>query len=108
VAKYKPYSYAQGQLIPVMFSKQIQPGTFEFTLNHLIDHELDLAYFDHRFQNDETGAPAFVPRILLKKSSCLPIPGASPQAARLPNAAKQWSGTRRGRKGGKSAFCSCG
>jgi transposase len=66
VAKYKPYSYAQGQLIPVMFSKQIQPGTFEFTLNHLIDHELDLAYFDHRFKNDETGAPAFDPRILLK------------------------------------------
>jgi len=40
VAKYKPYSYAQGQLIPVMFSKQIQPGTFEFTLNHLIDNGL--------------------------------------------------------------------
>ena len=39
MAKYKPYSYAQGQLIPVMFSRQIQPGTFEFTLNHLIDHE---------------------------------------------------------------------
>jgi transposase len=66
VAKYKPYSYAQGQLIPVMFSKQIQPGTFEFTLNHLIDNELDLSYFDHRFKNDETGAPAFDPRILLK------------------------------------------
>ena len=66
MAKYKPYSYAQGQLIPVMFSKQIQPGTFEFTLNHLIDHELDLSYFDSRFINDETGAPAFDPRILLK------------------------------------------
>jgi transposase len=66
VAKYKPYSYAQGQLIPVMFSRQIQPGTFEFTLNHLIDHELDLSCFDSRFINDETGAPAFDPRILLK------------------------------------------
>jgi len=66
VAKYKPYCYAQGQLIPVMFSKQIQPGTFEFTLNHLIDNELDLSCFDHRFKNDETGAPAFDPRILLK------------------------------------------
>jgi transposase len=66
VAKYKPYSYAQGQLISVMFSRQIQPGTFEFTLNHLIAHELDLSCFDNRFINDETGAPAFDPRILLK------------------------------------------
>jgi len=66
VAKYKPYCYGQGHLIPVIFSKQIQPGTFEFTLNHLIDHELDLSGFDQRFRNDETGAPAFDPRILLK------------------------------------------
>lgn len=66
MAKYKPYSYAQGQLIPVMFSKQIQPGTFEFTLNHLIDNELDLSLFDAGFKNDETGAPAYDPRILLK------------------------------------------
>jgi transposase len=66
VAKYKPYCYAQGHLIPVIFSKQIQPGTFEFTLNHLIDHDLDLSGFDQRFRNDETGAPAFDPRVLLK------------------------------------------
>lgn len=66
MAKYKHYCYAQGQLIPVIFSKQIQPGTFEYTLNHLIDHELDLSYLDSRFKNDETGAPAFDPRILLK------------------------------------------
>jgi transposase len=66
MAKYKPYCYGQGQLVAIMFSKQIQPGTFEFTLNHLIDHELDLSGFDQRFKNDETGAPAFDPRILLK------------------------------------------
>ncbi len=66
MAKYKYYSYAQGQLIPIIFSKQIQPGTFEFTLNHLIDNELDLSCFEQRFKNDATGAPAFDPRILLK------------------------------------------
>jgi transposase len=66
VAKYKPYSYAQGQLIPEMFSKQIQQGTFEYTLSHLIDNELNLSIFDGRFHNDETGAPAYDPRILLK------------------------------------------
>ena len=66
MAKYKPYSYAQGQLIPVMFSKQIQRGTFEYSLNHLVDNELNLSIFDGRFRNDETGAPAYDPRILLK------------------------------------------
>ena len=66
MAKYKPYCYAQGQFIPVFFDKQIQPGTFEYTLSYLIDSDLDLSIFDSRFRNDETGAPAYDPRILLK------------------------------------------
>lgn len=66
MARYKPYSYAQGQLIPVIFSKQILPGTFEFALNQLIDNKLDLSIFDSRFRNDKTGSPAYDPRILLK------------------------------------------
>jgi transposase len=49
---------------PILFSKQIQPGTFEFTLNHLIDHEFDLSCCD--LKNDATGSPAFAPGILLK------------------------------------------
>lgn len=66
MAKYKPYSYAQGAFIPVHFDHQIQPGTFEYTLSRLIDSELDLSIFDSRFNNDETGAPAYDPRLLLK------------------------------------------
>jgi transposase len=66
MAKYKPYSYGQGQFIPVFFAEQILPGTFEFALNQLIDDKLDLSIFDIRFKNDETGAPAYDPRILLK------------------------------------------
>ncbi len=66
MAKYKPYSYAQGQFIPVFFNKQIQKGTFEYSLSYLIDNELDLSIFDGRFCNNETGAPAYDPRILLK------------------------------------------
>jgi transposase len=66
MAKYKSYSYAQGKFIPVFFDKQIMPGTFEFTLNHLIENELDLSIFNERFNNDETGAPAYDPKILLK------------------------------------------
>jgi transposase len=66
VARYKPYSYAQGKLIPIYFERQILPGTFEYTLNHLIDHEFDLSVFDGRYKNEETGSPAYDPRILLK------------------------------------------
>jgi transposase len=66
VARYKSYSYAQGKFIPVHFEKQILPGTFEYSLNHLIDHELDLSIFDDRYRNEETGATAYDPRILLK------------------------------------------
>ena len=66
MARYKPYSYAQGVMIPVSFAKQILPGTFEFALNHLVDNELDLSVFDARFNNDETGATAYDPRLLFK------------------------------------------
>jgi len=66
MARYKPYSYAQGKFIPVFFNKQILPGTFEYSLSYLIDKELDLAIFDDRFENDDTGAPAYDPKILLK------------------------------------------
>ena len=66
MARYKPYSYAQGKFIPVHFESQILPGTFEFALNHVIDNTLDLSIFDNRYKNDETGSPAYDPRILLK------------------------------------------
>lgn len=66
MARYKQYDYSQGKFIPIHFDKQILPGTFEHTLHYLIDNEIDLSIFDLRYQNDETGAPAYDPAILLK------------------------------------------
>jgi transposase len=66
VARYRQYDYTQGKFIPVHFDKQILPGTFEYTLHYLIDKEIDLSIFDTRYRNDETGAPAYDPAILLK------------------------------------------
>jgi hypothetical protein len=66
LAQYKPYSYAQGKFIPVHFEKQILPGTFEYTLSHLIDNELDIFIFDGRYRNNDTGTSAYGSRILLK------------------------------------------
>jgi len=66
MARYKPYSYAQGKFIPIYFEKQIIPGTFEYSLDHLVNHTLDLSIFDERYKNEETGAKAYDPKILLK------------------------------------------
>ena len=66
MARFKHYDYGQMKMLPVSFKEQILPGTFEHTLNHLIDHEIDLTVFEHRYRNDETGAPAYDPAILLK------------------------------------------
>ena len=47
-------------MIPLRFADQIQPGTFEYTLNHVVDNELDLSVFESRYRNDYNGAPAYV------------------------------------------------
>jgi transposase len=66
MARYKEYDYSQGKFIAIHFDRQILPGTFEYSLNYLIDNEIDLSAFDARYRNDETGAPAYDPAILLK------------------------------------------
>lgn len=65
MARYKPID-RNPRLLPVVLSDQIQPGSFEFGLDHLIDNELDLSALDARFRNDETGASAYDPRVMLK------------------------------------------
>jgi hypothetical protein len=55
MARYKEYSYNQSKLIPIYFSKQILPGTFEYALNYLLDNELDLSVFDSKYKNTEAG-----------------------------------------------------
>ena len=50
----------------VNFSEQLVQGTFEYTLNDLIDGKMDLQIFDRKYTNDLTGASAIEPKILLK------------------------------------------
>jgi len=64
--RFKHTNYDQIKMIPVDFKSQLSPGTFEYTLDYLIEKELDLTIFDHRYQNDKTGATAYDPRVLLK------------------------------------------
>ena len=66
MARYKHYDYDQTKMLPVSYERQILPGTFEHTLNELIDQQIDLTVFESRYRNDATGAPAYDPAILLK------------------------------------------
>lgn len=64
--KFIPYDPNQSKMVVINYSDQLQPGTFEFAINHIIDHKLDLTIFYPRYQNDEGGRPAYDPAILLK------------------------------------------
>ena len=61
-----PADYRQDLLLAINLEDQLQHGTFEFALHHLIEHTLDLSVFYPRYKNDEQGRPAYDPKILLK------------------------------------------
>jgi transposase len=65
MARYKPQD-RNSLLLPVVLSEQIVPGSFAFALDYLVDHELDLKPLDAQFKNDEVGASAYDPRVMLK------------------------------------------
>jgi transposase len=65
MARYK-YIDTNPKFLAVDLARQLLPGTFEHAVNHLLDHGIDLSSFDTRFRNDETGAPAYPPALLLK------------------------------------------
>ncbi|WP_136420438.1 IS1182 family transposase [Herbaspirillum sp. ST 5-3] len=65
MARYKHID-TNPRFLPIDLSRQLLPGTFEHALNHLLDHEMDLSNLDARFRNDDTGAPAYPPALLLK------------------------------------------
>ena len=65
MARYKHID-TNPRFLPVDLARQLLPGTFEHAVNHLLDHAIDLSPFDARFRNDETGAPAYPPAMLLK------------------------------------------
>lgn len=64
MARYKHIDSSPRLVVDL--SQQLLPGTFEHALNYLLDHELDLSGLDARFCNDEVGAPAYPPAMLLK------------------------------------------
>lgn len=66
MARYRDRSREQAYMLPVHLQDQLQPGTFEYTVDYLVDNEIDLSGFDSRYRNEESGAPAYDPAVLLK------------------------------------------
>jgi transposase len=66
MAKFKPLNENQLVMLPISLQDQLVPGTLEDTLSQLVDNHMDLSGFHERYNNDETGATAIHPKILLK------------------------------------------
>jgi transposase len=65
MARYKHADISQGMFLTVNLKDQLDPGTFEWTVDYLVDR-LDMSIFDKNYNNDEKGAEAYPPGLLLK------------------------------------------
>jgi transposase len=65
MARYKYTDNTQGLFMTVNLKEQLDPGTFEWTVDYLVDR-LDMSLFDKKYNNDEKGACAYPPGLLLK------------------------------------------
>lgn len=64
--RFIPYNQDQLGLIAINLADQLQPGTFEYALNYLVENKLDLSIFHSHYKNDATGRIAYDPAVLLK------------------------------------------
>ena len=69
MARYKHIDTSP-RFLPVDLAQQLLPGTFEHAAYHLLHGPVDLSRFDARFRNDDTGAPAYPPAMLLTVVLC--------------------------------------
>ena len=66
MAKFKPCNENQLVMLPISLQDQLVPDTLEHTISRLVEKHIDLSVFDARYNNDETGATAIHPKVLLK------------------------------------------
>jgi hypothetical protein len=52
-----PYDPNQSKMVVINYADQLQPGTFEFAINHIIDHNLDLTIFHPRIKTMMKAVP---------------------------------------------------
>jgi len=64
--KFIPYDYNQHSMVVINYLDQLQAGTFEYAVHHLVEHKLDLSLFFPHYNNEDGGRLAYDPAILLK------------------------------------------
>ena len=64
--KFIPYDHNQSALVVINYQDQLQPGSFEHAIHHLIENKLDLSVFYPSYKNESNGRPAYDPAVLLK------------------------------------------
>lgn len=69
MARYKAIDLSP-RFLAVDLEKQLLPGSFAHAVHHLLENDFDLSGFDVRYRNDETGASAYPPGMLLKIILC--------------------------------------
>jgi len=69
MARYKVVDLSP-RFLAVDLEKQLLPGSFAHAVHHLLENDFDLSGFDARYRNDETGASAYPPGMLLKIILC--------------------------------------
>jgi transposase len=65
MARYKLVDRSP-RFLPIVLDAQLMVGSFEYALDYLIDAEIDLSAIAKRYANDQTGAPAYDPAVMLK------------------------------------------
>lgn len=69
MARYK-WIDTSPRFLAVDLAKQLLPGSFEYAVHHLFEHEINLGGFAARYRNDQNGAPAYPPGMLLQVILC--------------------------------------
>lgn len=64
--RYKACNYNQMVMLPISLESQLVPGSLEHTINEVVEKHVELSVFDGRYSNDDTGASAIHPKVLLK------------------------------------------
>jgi len=77
MATNKSHNDRQMIMLPISLEDQLLPDTLEWAIHELVERRVDTAIFDAKYANDETGAPAYPPKILLKipPLRCHRLPG---------------------------------
>ena len=65
MARLKHADRSQGLFMTVNLEEQLTPDTFEWTVDQLVDM-MDMSIFNKNYNNDEKGADAYPPAVLLK------------------------------------------